>query len=400
MKKQKEKLAKKQVKKLKDFNFNFENEIEIEIEKEKEKLTSKNKNEIEKAISKTKLNAKEKKQLKILLFKLKNDIIKEKNPANWKIEIIIKNELTKKDIKKLNDLLEKFLKSKKKIKTFENLKNSKLFNFWADVKENKKFSENLFFMNWKTNTKYLNSIKNENQKVLFSEYVKIQNIWKNEKDLIKDIEYENMKFWKTLQFIENFNIELKKKNAKDIKRLNQYFIKSNISKNIKNSKLIKVENEKENNIFGWIGWNFEKDYIEKINNRFIVDLLKNENELKVEKIIKYLNDIEKCKSEYNCKTKSKKDYVNKNKIEIVKNANRILKNYIEKYWIIENENKLKQVKKDILKLYEKQLNIMKKLVNLNEIEYKKYNWIYKNLQNKIKYNSKDIKNKYNYLLSE
>ena len=394
MKKQKSKIAKKQLKKLKDFNFNFENEIEIEIEKTKEKLVNKNENEIEIEIEKTKMNKKEKKLLKDLLVKFKNSELKEK----W---ILIKKiEFSEKDIKKLNDLLLKFLNSKKKIKSFENLKDSKLFNFSNDIKQNKKFSENLFFMNWKTNIKYLNSIQNENRKILYSEYVKIQNIWKSEKDIIKWIEYEKMKMQKTLQFIENFNSELKKKNAKDIKKLNAYFIKSNIAKNIKNSKLVKIENENEYNIFGWIGWNFEKNYIEKVNNKFIVDLLKNENELKVEKIVKYLNEIQKINSEYLCKTKSKKDYINKNKSEIVKKANRIIKNYMKKYWIIENENKLKQVKKDILKLYEKQLNIVKILVNQNENEYNKYNWLYKNLQNKIKYNAKDIKNKYEYLLSE
>lgn len=381
---------KKSIKNNNLLNIDFLNEIENELKEntvlnddKKEKQVLKNK--------KDKLSKKEKQLLKDLILKFKNSELKEKQVLIKKIDF------WNDDIKKLNELLNKYLKDRKKKKSFSEYKNTRLFKFWNDDKKN---LDLLYFQNWKINKKYLQNLENENEKILFSEYVKIQNIWKYEKDIIKDIEYENMKFWKTLQFINSFNNEMKKKNSKDIKILNSYFLKSNISKNIKNSKLIKIENENENNIFWRKWWYFENEFINKINNKYIIEILKNDInfKLKIEKIIKYLNELDIISSEYNCKSKSKKDYINKNKIEIVNKWNRIIKNYIKKYW--NDDKKINEIKKDILKTFEKQLNIIKILINKNEIDYKNYNLEYKNLQNKINYNSKDIKNKYEYLLSE
>lgn len=378
MKKEKQIASKSNSKKLQDFNFNslIENEIEIEKEKTIEKLKNKNENEIEKELKENeKFTSKEKKELKNLLIKLKNCELYEK----W--ELIKRIEFNEKDIKKLNELVIKYNNTRKK-----------------DVKKsNNKTIELLYFTNWKINTKYLKELKNKNENlyILYNEYIKLQNIWKNEKDLIKSIEYEKVKFDKTLQFINNFNSELKKQNSKNIKLLNFYFIKSNISKNIKNSKLIYSENIKNNNIYWKNNNNFEWNYINKINNKFIIELIEKEKEKEFNKIKSFVNDMGILKSEYNLKVKSKKDFINKFSQNIVKKCNRIYWNYINKYWI-ENEN----IKKDILKLYEKELQIIKNVNKSYYKNYNEYNLQYKNLQNKINYNSKTIKNEYKYLLSE
>lgn len=390
MKKEKAIASKSNSKKLQDFNFNFnsliENEIEIEKEKTLQKLKNKKENEIEKELKENeKLSKKEKELLKDLLIKFKNSELKEKGILIKKIEF------NENDIKKLNELLLKFIKWIKRKKSFNNLKDSKLYSF----NNNKKDIELLYFQNWKSNKKYINNLKNENEKILYNEYIKINNIWKNEKDLIKWIEYEKMKYDLILKYCNNFENELKKKNSQDIKLLNSYFIKSNISKNIKNSKLIYSENIENNNIYWKNNNNYEWNYINKINNKYIIEIIEKEKEKELQKIKSFINSIENLKSEYNLQVKNKKEYINKFSQDIINKCNRIYKNYINKYWI---ENEL--IKQDILKLYEKELKIIKNVNKSYYKNYNEYNLQYKNLQNKINYNSKNIKSEFQYLLSE
>lgn len=391
MKKQVTITSKSNSKNLQVFNFNelIENEIEIKKEKAINNLKEKKENEIEKDLKENlKLTVKEKKLLKDLITKLKNCELYEK----W--ELIKKIEFSQNDIKKLNELITKYVNWIKRKKSFNNLKDSKLYNFKSN---NKKDIELLYNENWKNNKLYLQKIKNENEKlyILYNEYIKINNIWNNEKDLIKWIEYEKMKNDLIIKFCNNFENELKKQNINDIKKLNSYFIKSNISKNIKNSKLIYNENIENNNIYWKKNNNYEWNYINKINNKFIIEIIKKENEKDLQKIKSFLNDLWILKSEYNLQVKNKKEYINKFSQKIINNCNRIYKNYIKKYWI-ENEN----IKKDILKLYEKDLQIIKNVNKSYYKNYNEYNLKYKNLQNKINYNSKNIKNKFSYLLSE
>lgn len=392
MKKQKQKASEL----LKNASFSISDfESEIEVEKTKDSLLNKKEKEVKEKIEKTKLTKEEKQKLTSLILKLKNDIVKDKNYITWKIEVIKKTWFSIKDAKELNKLIKKYNESKAKEKK-EKI-DSRMNLFMDKIKNEKKYSENLFFMNWKTNKKYIDSIENENRKILYSEYIKLQNIWKKEKDLIKSIEFERIKFDKTLKFIDNFSNEMKKKNSKDIKLLNAYFLKSNIAKNIKNSKLIKeVEND---NIYWKSANNFESQYIEKVNRKFIVDIIKNENEKEVEKIKSFLNSIDFLKSWYNLKWKTKKEYINSHADDILKKSNRILKKYIDKNWNIEKE-KIKTIKKQVLSLYKKELQIIKNVKSAHDIEYKNYNKQYKNLQNKIKYTSKSLKDRYSYLLSE
>lgn len=379
MKNAKEKTLTSNVKKTsKSFNSLIEKELkQIEKEKEKQMKIEKVLNELENDIEKVnefKLSTKEKEKLKELIKKLKNDLIKEK------------------EVKLLNQLLEKAVKSKIK-KSKSNLKDSKMYDFKTS---NLKSLNLLYNTNWKINKNYEKQLNlNENEKVLYSEYIKINNIWKYEKDLIKDIEYEKVKYDLILKYCNSFEKELIKENSKDIKRLNQYFIKSNISKNIKNSKLIK-ENENDN-IFWKNSNNYESNYILKINDKYIIDLINNENPIELEKIKNHLKDIDIIKSEYHKKNYNINEYENKIYDFIVKNSNRIYEKILNHNWKIENE---KQVKKDILKLYEKELNQLKLIEKGKKTSLLKHKKELSNLINKISYTSNKIKDKYWYLLSE
>lgn len=325
-----------------------------------------------------------------------------------------KDLITKAKEKLLN---EKHKKEKKQIKN-----KSKLESFWWLYNNNQKllnqfaFNEKDFFIHW------IELLDDEKEKKLLYIYNKIESIWKWFKlDEIEKIILENLKKRLIFEFCENFESNLKKQNSKNIKILNAFFLKSNLKKYLKNAKektsLNIIEND-DINIFWKCNNNFESNYIDKINKKYILHCIaKDEKEkakasLKVKKnwkkinwkelkaILKSKNKLEKMKSNlksmddeksaYNLKSKTIDFSINNNKflIKINNQIERIYKKAIIKNWIDKKVKELKVKIDDYIlnwkeKKLEKAKKQLKKLDDRKKAIKEKIFWYYKSNIEKI-----------------
>lgn len=290
----------------------------------------------------------------------------------------------------------KTIESKSKLESFQaNLKSKSNENFFNEYC----FSKNDFFIHW------IDLKSNENEKKLLHIYNKIESIWKwmnlNE---VEKIILEWLKKRLILEYCNDFEKNLKRKNTKDIKNLNLYFSNQNLKRYIANSKenesLNIFESEKEN-IFWKASNDFESKYIEKINWKYILhqiwklekektkaslQLKKNWKQLnwkelkailksksKLEKAKAILKEKENLQSNYNLKSKSIENAINQNSflIKTWKQIERIKRKVFERNWI---DLKIIELKKDIARK-EKLLNDIENwliectwIENLNVIE--------------------------------
>jgi len=280
-----------------------------------------------------------------------NKNIKEKINEYWKIKNDFEKLLkasNKKDIEKLKDY-------KLKLKTFENDKNLKMI----------------------------------------IEYLKINSF--KSKDILKDIEYENIK----KDYILNLC------NWKKVKKLNKLNIEKNINKKIKCNywKFIYMKNEKENENIFWKSENFNINFINNLNNKFIIEKI-NINEYEkvkdlnlndkmkkwknnLEYIYNLLNDKTILKNTYKKEWISIKDKINNDYNYIINSSNRIYNKYLKVYKK-ENEN----IKEKILNLYSDKLKNINENENILNDKLKNYNLENTKINQKINRKREYFKNEY------
>lgn len=297
----------------------------------------------------------------------------------------------KKLLKKDFESLQKQKQAKEILQAKESLKESKQKKAWLELKEKSKlekfnwlfasenylksqfaFSEKDFFIHW------IEILKSEKEKKLLYIYNKIESIWKGlNLNEIEKIILENLKKRLIIEYCNNFEKNLKAKNLKDIKDLNLYFANSNLKKyiaNVKEKESLNIFESEKENIFWKSSNNFESNYIEKINWKYILHQIwklekekakeslkekKNWKKLnwkerkailkeksKLEKVKAILNEKESLKSEYNLKSKQIENSINWNPylIKASKQIERICKKAFERNWI---ELKAKELKKEI-----------------------------------------------------
>ena len=378
---------------------------------------------------------------------LKKAIAKNESLQEWKQEKTKAKKICKKDLqeikmkverKEIEKAKEKLLKEKHLKEWKEIEKKSKLESFsWLywnqNLFESFCFSWKDFYLHW------IDLNDDEKKRKLFYIYNQIESIWKwmnlNE---VEKIILENLKKRLIIEFCNNFENNLKKKNAKDIKSLKVFFENSHLKQYIKNAKenesLNIFECEKEN-IFWKSSNNFESKYIEKINNKYIIEKIWKLESLKAKELLKEkrnwkkLNWIEKAsflknknklaklsntlkeKTKiqwwYNLKSKQIENSINQNKflLKASKQIERMKRKVFEKSWIdlkekelkktiFESEKLLNEIENwnieltwiENLKILESQENAKKELKKIiekkKEIE-KKIFWIYQNQIEKI-----------------
>lgn len=286
----------------------------------KEKLTKKLKKELQKkAIKKTKS------ELKLL--------IQEKKLAKK-----TKNELQKQAMKKTEDELKDY---KRLIRAGEKIRGFKLY----DVPSQYVFSDRDFFIH------NVEIIEDEKEKILIYIYNKIQSIGVGlniQKNSVDDIILEGLKYRLIIEYFDKFEENLKRKNKKDLKLLNTFLLNSNVKKYIKNKKELNLWDDENMNIFWWKGGDFETEYIEKMNNRYILyRISKSEKEKArdyiikkwvkkwVKKVVNNKNRIKKLQKELAIKDEIKREYNNRIKVvnSSLKNNPYLIKvnNYLNRY---------------------------------------------------------------------
>lgn len=352
-------------------------------------------------------NEKEKKEIE----KAKKLLQEKKKENELKKEKEKRKELNLKDFEKR---IEKEIE-KENWKTFESkLKNFSLYNENEkefDLKSQFAFCSKDFFIH--------NSLllKNEKEKKLIDIYNQIEWIWKwmNLNDIEKII-LEGLKKRLIFEFIENFEKNLKRKNAKDIKNLNAFFLKSNLKKYLKNQKELNLnifENDFEN-IF-WKSENYLKKHSEKMNWKYILKEISFQEKLKaksktrkekklnwkeLKEIEKKNNLIERLKKElkekeniiwkYNLESKRIDFSINQNSFLLKMNwkIERMKRKVFERNWIELKEKELKEKKKinteNIVEFYnENDLKEIEKEKELKEKE-KELKEISESIENDLK----------------
>ena len=386
-------------------------------------LESKNTQKEKKQKAKTQ---KEKKEI------LKNEILK-------KTKMFLKDEKKEKEKSKNSTWWIKKSIFKKKMQNELTVEKKK--RNWIEIKKSKLENFSLFKNELEYNTQVafyekdffihnIELVKDEKKEKLLHLYNKIESIWKGlNLDEIEKIILENLKKRLIIEYCNNFENNLKKKNAKDIKNLNLFFQNSHLKQYIKNAKEnenLNIFSDEKENIFWKSNNNFESRYIEKVNKKFIIDEIeKKENEKIIEnlkkkknwldldwkekeiivnwknkllKMKKNIENIDNIKSEYNLKSKTINNSINNNRflIKINNSIDRIKRKVYNKYWLDEKEKFYKEkLKEYIEKWKEKKAKMMKK--NIDEIKEKKKEielkiyWIYENKIEKIILHAKNTK---------
>lgn len=305
------------------------------IERKLEKKLNSSKQAKENLKAKEKASKQKKASLKVRERKAKErlSLINEKEKALNQKALNEKKESTlEKQAKERLSTIKKEKALEKLESTFENFESIK--NFIESEREKEKKKSKLESFKWLYNQNestleskfafykkdfYIHNIElleNENEKALLRLYNQIESIWKwlnlNEIELII---LEWLKARLMNEYIENFESNMKKANIQDIKKLNKFFIESNLKKYIKHSKesLNLIENENEN-IYWKQANNFESEYISKINKKFILESIENQerkkalNEIKEKKLLSKKTKLESKleKSIENLKAKKRK----------------------------------------------------------------------------------------------